>query len=139
MKPLCFCHCLQVSAVAILIFLTAAARTRIISSNLWLSFDRLFCGSLLTVYILSRLTLRTLPSVYLPESQAEAGFGINLSLFGEYQVAAQPLTDLAGKLPRNTHLYITATVSDIGVSFEAILTPYREVSLDPIFGLPNKK
>ena len=82
---------------------------------------------------------RTLPSVYLPESQAEAGFGINLSLFGEYQVAAQPLTDLAGKLPRNTHLYITATVSDIGVSFEAILTPYREVSLDPIFGLPNKK
>lgn len=81
---------------------------------------------------------RTLPSVYLPESQAEAGFGINLSLFGEYQVAAQPLTDLAGKLPRNTHLYITATVSDIGVSFEAWVQPYREVNLRPGFGLPKK-
>ena len=80
---------------------------------------------------------RTLPTVYLPESQA-AGFGINLSLFGEYQVPAQPLTDLAGKLPRNTHLYIEATVRDIGVSFEAWVQPYREVNLRPGFGLPKK-
>lgn len=79
-----------------------------------------------------------LPSVYMPESQSAAGFRFNLSLFGAYQVADQPLDALDGKLPRNTHLYIEAKVSDMGVNFEAWVLPYREVTLKPGFGLPKK-
>lgn len=80
----------------------------------------------------------TLPSVYMPESQSADGFRFNLSLFGAYQVADQPLDALDGKLPRNTHLYIEAKVSDMGVNFEAWVLPYREVTLKPGFGLPKK-
>lgn len=79
-----------------------------------------------------------LPSVYMPESQSAEGFRFNLSLFGAYQVADQPLDALDGKLPRNTHLYIEAKVSDMGVNFEAWVLPYREVTLKPGFGLPKK-
>ncbi len=81
---------------------------------------------------------RTLPAVYMPESKAGAGFAVNLSLFGAYQVSDKTLDGLSGSLPRNTHLYIEATVSDMEVKYEVWVHPYREVELKPGFGLPKK-
>lgn len=77
----------------------------------------------------------TLPSVYLPESQAD-NLGIDISLFGEFRETPQVLDQLSGKLPRNTHLIIDVKINEnMGMTIRSVVLPYIGVNLEPDFGI----
>lgn len=78
---------------------------------------------------------RTLPAVYLPESKADEGFAVNLSLFGEYRSNPKIISDLDA-LPRNTHLILDVTVGEnYGMTINTVVLPYIGVNLEPGFGI----
>lgn len=76
-----------------------------------------------------------LPSVYIPEVIAAREFPVGISI-NSTSLGAIPLQDTA--IPRNTHLYIDVKVGDGAFSYVARMLPYREILLEPNFGLPKK-
>ena len=74
-----------------------------------------------------------LKPIYLLEGKHEGAYSVGIKVNGANMEGV--LENLPRKLPRNTHVVVNITINNKNLEFEVNVEPYREVELEPGFGI----